>query len=66
MLGEQPASPLAGRTWGAQSGSSASPGERASGEQEEEPVSLASVSMATFPFVSLDPERLPHLAPGIR
>lgn len=50
----------------AQGSSTGSPGERDSGEQEEEPVSLASVTMATFPFVSLDPELLPPLATGIR
>lgn len=65
-LGEDPAGPTAGRTWGdpGRLHFLASPGERDSGEQEEEPVSLASVTMATFPFVSLDPE--PHLETGIR
>lgn len=45
--------------------STACPCERDSGEGEEL-FSMASVSMATFPFVSLDPERLPHLAAGIQ
>ena len=42
------------------------PLERDSGEQEEELFSLASVTMATFPFVSLDPQLPPHLATGIQ
>lgn len=45
--------------------STASPRQRYSGE-EEMLFSVASVTMATFPFVSLDPELLPHLARGIQ
>lgn len=40
-------------------------GRRDSG-QEEELFSVASVTMATFPFVSPNPELLPHLATGIQ
>lgn len=43
----------------------ACPRERDSGE-EEELCSVASVTMATFAFVSLDPELLPHLVTGIQ
>lgn len=34
--------------------------------EEEELFSVASVTMATFPFVSRDPELLPHVGMGIQ
>lgn len=60
----QPATRLGGPSV-AEGVSTASPGRRDSG-QEEELFSVASVTMATFPFVSPNPELLPHLATGIQ